>query len=322
VSNNLIKSYLQNRYQRVQTKKDSINYCSNWELITDGVPQGSILGPLFFLLYTNDLPNAISDLSTPILFADNTSLIISKPNSSQLEKDINTVIQTLSRWFYNNLLFFNFEKTYFLLLLTSNTNVTKLHLTYDNTQISNIEHSKFLGLIINNRLTWQNHIDLMTPKLNTAIYVIRSLKPLLNIETLKKAYFSLVHSILSYGIIFWGISNYSKIIFKIQKRMIRIIMNVESRTSCQNLFKQLNILPLKSQYIFSLMMFVARNRELFVINANVHNFPTRSHNDLHLPNANLSVFQKGCIFLVLKFLIIFQPTLNKHFTTFISLKKL
>ena len=153
MSNNLIKSYLQNRYQRVQTKKDSINYCSNWELITDGVPQGSILGPLFFLLYTNDLPNAISDLSTPILFADNTSLIISKPNSSQLEKDINTVIQTLSRWFYNNLLFFNFEKTYFLLLLTSNTNVTKLHLTYDNIQISNIEHSKFLGLMINNRLT-------------------------------------------------------------------------------------------------------------------------------------------------------------------------
>ena len=143
MSNNLIKSYLQNRYQRVQTKKDSINYCSNWELITDGVPQGSILGPLFFLLYTNDLPKAISDLSTPILFADNTSLIISKPNSSQLEKDINTVIQTLSRWFYNNLLFFNFEKTYFLLLLTSNTNVTKLHLTYDNIQISNIEHSKF-----------------------------------------------------------------------------------------------------------------------------------------------------------------------------------
>ena len=99
-------------------------------------------------------------------------------------------------------------------------------------------------------------------------------------------------------------------------------MNVDSRTSCRNLFKQLNILPLKSQYIFSLMMFVGRNRELFIINANVHNFPTRSHNDLHLPIANLSVFQKGCIFLVLKFLIIFQPTLNKHFMTFISLKKL
>jgi len=120
--------------------------------------------------------------------------------------------------------------------------------------------------------------------------------PLLNIETLKKAYFSFAHSILPYGIIFWGISNYSKIIFKIQNRMIRIIMNVDSRTSCRNLFKQLNILSLKSQYIFSLMMFVVRNRELFVINANVHNFPTRSHNDLHLPIANLFVFQKEVYF--------------------------
>jgi hypothetical protein len=138
----------------------------------------------------------------------------------------------------------------------------------------------------------------MIPKLNTAAFVIISLKQLLNLETLKKAYFSFAHSILSDGIIFWGSSSYSKIIFRIQKRIIRIIMNVDSRTSCRNLFKQLNILPHQSQYtsIFSLMMFVARNRELFVINANVHNFPTISHNDLHLPIANLSVFQKGVYF--------------------------
>jgi hypothetical protein len=137
---------------------------------------------------------------------------------------------------------------------------------------------------------------MMIPKLNSATYVIRSLKPLLNIETLKKAYFSLAHSILSYGIIFWGISITVKLHFKIQKRTIRIIMNVDNGSSCRNLFKQLNILPLKSQYIFSLMMLVARNKELFVINANIHNFPTRSHNDLHLPIANVSVFQKGVYF--------------------------
>jgi len=96
-ANTLIKSYLQNRYQRVQIKKDTINYCSEWELITDGVLQGSILGPLFFLLYINDLPNAISDLSTSILFADDTSIIISNPFSLQFEKDINTEIQTLHK---------------------------------------------------------------------------------------------------------------------------------------------------------------------------------------------------------------------------------
>ena len=106
------------------------------------------------------------------------------------------------------------KKTQFLQFLTKNTNATKLNLTYDNIQISNIEYSKFLGLMINNRLSWQSHIDLMITKLNTATYVIRSLKQLLNLETLKKAYFSFAHSILSYGIIFWGISSYSKIISK------------------------------------------------------------------------------------------------------------
>jgi len=149
--------------------------------------------------------------------------------------------------------------------------------------------------MINNRLSCKCHIDLMIPKLNTATYVIRSIKQFLNLETLKKACYSFAHSFLSYGIIFWGISNYSKNIFKIQKR-IRIIMNADNRISFRSLFKQLGILPLQSQYIFSLMMFVAKNRELFVINTNVHNFLTRSHNDLHLSNTNLSVFQKGVYF--------------------------
>ena len=118
----------------------------------------------------------------------------------------------------------------------------------------------------------------------------------INLETLKIAYFAFDHSILSYGIIFWGISKHSNMIFKIQERMIRIIMNVDSRTSCRSLFKQLGILPLQSQYIYSLMSFVSTNRELFVNNADIHNFSTRSQKDLHLPIANLSVFQKGVYF--------------------------
>jgi hypothetical protein len=99
-------------------------------------------------------------------------------------------------------------------------------------------------------------------------------------------------------------------------------MNVDNRSSCRNLFKQLNILPLKLQYIFSLMMFVARNRELFVTNANVHNFPTRSHNDLHLPIANLCVFQKGVYYSGVKIFNNLPTDLNKHSTTFLSSKKL
>ena len=82
-------------------------------MITDGVPQGSVLGPLLFLLYINDLPNAISDLSTPILFADDTSLIVSSPESLQLEEDINAVMQNLNKWFHSNLLFLNYKTHFF-----------------------------------------------------------------------------------------------------------------------------------------------------------------------------------------------------------------
>jgi hypothetical protein len=89
--NNLIKSYLQNRYQRVLIDCDSKQFHSEWETVTDGVPQGSIFRP--FLLYVNDRSNAISEISNPVLYADDTSLIITNTDSQMFEKDINTVIQ-------------------------------------------------------------------------------------------------------------------------------------------------------------------------------------------------------------------------------------
>jgi hypothetical protein len=109
----------------------------------------------------------------------------------------------------------------------------------------------------------------------------------------KTVYFALVHSIISNGIIFWGSSAYAKIIFKIQKRIIRIITNSCNIDSCQNLFKELNILPLQSQYIFSLLMLIVKNRDCYKTISGVHTCNTRFNHDLHLPGANLTIFQKG-----------------------------
>ena len=86
------------------------NITPNWEFVTDGVPQGSILGPLLFLLYVNDLPKAISDISNPVLYADDTSLIITNSYSQMFEKDMNTAILQLNRWFNSNLLLLNLGK--------------------------------------------------------------------------------------------------------------------------------------------------------------------------------------------------------------------
>jgi hypothetical protein len=145
----------------------------------------------------------------------------------------------------------------------------------------------------------------MMIKLNRACYAIRCIKYFMSLDTIRTIYFSYFHSILSHGIIFWGISAYGPNIFKIQKRVIRIIMNARNRDSLRQLFKNLKILPLKPQYIFPLLLFVAKNRDSYESNSDIHNNNTRFSSDLQILTANLTTFQKVPFILESKFLITF-----------------
>jgi len=114
---NLIKSYLNDRYQRVRIKNTYLNdHFSEWEKVKQGVPQGSVLGPLFFLLYINYLPGIINDMhiTKPTIFADDTNIIITHPKISAFKEEINIVIEKTSNWFQTNLLVLNFNKTYYM----------------------------------------------------------------------------------------------------------------------------------------------------------------------------------------------------------------
>jgi hypothetical protein len=108
------------------------------------------------------------------------------------------------------------------------------------------------------------------------------------------------HSVMAYAIIFWGNSPHSIHIFRLQKMIIRIITNSRSKDSCRELFKKLKILLLKSQYIFSLLLFVVKNREQFKFNSEIHNINTRYNNNIHYPTCNLTVFQKGTYYFGMK----------------------
>jgi hypothetical protein len=160
-ANDVIKSYLSDRFQRVLVVSDAVKYYSKLESFTVGVPQGSILGSLLFLLYGNDLPNAISVLFKPVLFADDTNLIITNPDTQRFEKDINTVLEKLNKGFNSNLLLLNLKKTYFSQFVTRNTRALDLHILCGKSQISNVNATTFLALVIDHKLTWQPHIEQM-----------------------------------------------------------------------------------------------------------------------------------------------------------------
>jgi len=139
-------------------------------------------------------------------------------------------------------------------------------------------------------------------------------------DTLKMIYYAYVHSIITYGIIFGGDSPHSNYIFKIRKWIIRIMTKSRRRDSCRQLFKRLEILPLKSQYILSTLMFVVKNNKLFTTNQEFHNINTRCNTNLHLPLCNLAIFQKGAYFTGMK-LYNHLPSNLKSFSKEIKLFK-
>ena len=122
----------------------------------------------------------------------------------------------------------------------------------------------------------------------------------MSLETLIMVYFAYKHSIISYGIIFWGNQPYSDKIFKIQNWVIRIITSSRTRDSCRELFKKLEILPLYSQYIYSISIFVIKNKHLFYTNNQIHSIHTIFKTNLHPPTANLTKFQKGVYYSAIK----------------------
>jgi hypothetical protein len=157
------------------------------------------------------------------------------------------------------------------------------------TIIININSTRFLVLIIDSSLSWNDHITELTSKLNKACYAIRVIKPFMSFHVMKMVYYSYVHSVTSYGIIFGGNSNLSGSIFKIQKRIIRIITNAGRWDSCRQLHKRLQILSLPSPYIYSLLIFVNKNRSLFLSNSEIH--------DKNICfNHNLTLVQKGVLY--------------------------
>jgi len=243
----LITSYLTGRYQKVTLNNNTnTNSASKWERIKNGVLEGSILGPLFFLLYINDLPKVIAKNNSMVLFTDDTSLLITGFNKLDFNININQSLHSIIPWFNNNLLTLNFNKTHCVEFRTKNYYQVKTTVKYELKDISISTETKFLGLIINETLSWNQHIDQIETKVCSACYALRNLKPVVPQSTLRTIYYSYTHSILSYSIIFWGRSSNANKLFILQKKIVRIITNSRVRESCRETLKNMQIMTLCS----------------------------------------------------------------------------
>jgi len=126
---------------------------------------------------------------------------------------------------------------------------------------------------------------------------MRLVKPSVTINILRMIYYSYFHSVMTYGLLFWGNSPDSIKIFRLQKKIIRIMTGCRRTDSCMKLFINLEILPLPSQYILSLLLFMLRNKNQFLVNSEIHHIDTRQHANFHQPSVNVTKYQKGVYYL-------------------------
>jgi hypothetical protein len=223
--------------------------------VKHGVLQRYILGPLFFLLYINDLSKIMSDKSNPLWLADAMSIITTNSNLLTFRNNINEVFTAINEWFQGSLFALNYGNFFFLEFVTKKNRQLNTQISFGGKHITNIHSTKYLGLTIDTSMSWKYQTEEFESKLNTACYAIRSIKPFMSLEVLRMTYFSYFNLIILYGKIFWWNSSYSKSIFKIWKRKTRVVMISGMRDSCHELFTQLNScnLNIHSPYFYLLL---------------------------------------------------------------------
>ena len=213
-------SYLKNRYQFVSLS--GVN--SSIKHMQYGVPQGSILGPLLFIIYINDLPN-IFNRAKFILYADDANIIINGANISDIVQQLNELCNILPSWVISNGLALNFKKTKYMLFSRQNIELPdEFKISYK--KIDRVKEVRFLGVIVDEKLNWSAHIKILKIKMSRYICILCKIKKLLPIQAKMQIFQSLIQSHLNNCSIVWGFTAKSNIesLFRIQKKGIRAIV--------------------------------------------------------------------------------------------------
>ena len=280
------RSYLHNRQQYVFFN----GCCSTPKTLETGVPQGSILGPLLFLIYMNDIKEACKKF-IPILYADDTGLVSSlcsfyddkdKYDINEISRDINDELSCVQEWLNINKLSLNVSKTKYMIFHHRQRNIDEFipDIRINDSPIERVTDFNFLGLQIDQHLNWNAHIQKSSNKISRTLGVMNRLKRYLPTKILRVLYNSLILPHLQYGILSWGfkLSRLSKL----QKRAIRVITCSKFNAHTEPLFKSLNLLKLEDMVSFNVLKLYYKlchgNLPVYVTNLFTRNAPGTTHN--------------------------------------------
>ena len=284
-------SYLTSRKQYVTYN----GVQSSMKTMKCGVPQGSILGPLLFLVYVNDLAEVCKKTS-PFLFADDTNLFKSGTDLVQIIKETNEELEAISLWLKVNKLSLNIKKTHYILFTTKRIGSVTLNIRIDGCKVGKVKHTKFLGVFIDEKINWKKHISHISGKISRGMGVLRKVRKVLPANALKTLYHSMIYPYYTYCNYVWGNTCFEtlKPIYYKQKDCVRIITMSKRREHTEPLFKKLGLLQLHeiNKYMFCKFMYSWHHNELPAIFNNVftevkdiHDHDTRyaANNSLYPP---------------------------------------
>ena len=244
--NNWFKSYLNKRKQFVSINGFNSSEC----LINCGVPQGSVLGPLLFLIYINDLKNSIK-YSTVHHFADDTNMLYIDKSLKKISKNVNYDLRGLTDWLNSNLISLNVDKTEFIIFKSPRKKIdSEVKIKLNGKILFPSTCIKYLGVLIDENLSWKPHIDELCKKLNRSNSMLCKLRYYVDKPTLRSLYFSIFSSHLNYCCQIWGQkgSSYCDKVLSLQRASLRIINFQSFRSDVSSAYSELNI-PVFSTFI-------------------------------------------------------------------------